>query len=86
MARATVILGRDGMGDATEEEFARWVAFVCAHIDDAAGFEVEVDERGARDVQDGAVYADEDDRVVVEEAVEALWNRWCSEGMPEVTS
>lgn len=78
----TLVLGRDGMGEnATETDFDAWTAFVCAHIDEACGFEVGVETRQSRDVQtDKVVGADEDQRTTVKEACGRLWERWCSEG------
>lgn len=76
-----LILGRDGMGaDATEADFDAWVSFVCDHIDDACGFEVDVDYRHRREVQsDVIVRAGDDETIrVIWEAKQALWDRWCA--------
>ena len=85
--RAAITLGRDGMGDATEEDFEAWCAWVAARIDDATGLDCSVDERSRRDVQSNGIYVDgtedsdpAEDRAVVVEALAALWESWCSDG------
>jgi len=78
---ATLILGRDGMGGASEADFDTWVAFVCTNIDRACGFEVGVETRAARDVQTDAILQADDAKVdIIREVKDALWDRWCSEG------
>ena len=43
-ARATLVLGRDCMGDgATEADFAEWLDYARTNICDAVGFEVQLD-------------------------------------------
>jgi len=79
----TLVLGRDGMGDADEADFDSWVSYVCAHIDERAGFAVEVETRGARDVQSDAVTGGTDEaRETVAEAKAAMWDEWCAQGAP----
>lgn len=81
----TLILGRDGMGDADESDFDAWTAYVAEHIDLRCGFEVTVEQRERRDVQTDAVRAaSEDDEQTVREALAALWESWCAEGAPGV--
>ncbi len=76
-------LGRDGMGEnASEVDFDSWVSYICAHIDDRAGFSVEVETRGARDVQSDAVTgATDEERERGAEAKAAMWDDWCAEGV-----
>ena len=65
----TLILGRDGMGEATEEDFQRWADFVCEKIDGQCGFDVYTDERDPRDVQSDFIRGGtEAVRAMVEEA------------------
>ena len=77
---ATLLLGRDGLGEATEADFASWVAYVSERIDES-GVHAAVSGRGPRDVQgDEIVGASDEERVAIEEARRALWDRWCAEG------
>ena len=80
--RAPVLaLGRDGMGEATEADFAAWVSFVSQRIDARAGFTVVVNECAARDIQrDTIVNATDEQREIIDEAKQALWDEWCAEG------
>lgn len=83
--RPSIVLGRDGMGLTDESGFDAWVSFVCRHIDAQCGFEVDVDTKHPRDVQDDRITSgsiEEQDSQTVREALEALWERWCSEGAP----
>jgi hypothetical protein len=75
-------LGRNVMGaNATEADFDSFVAFVCARIDDACGFEVDVAKRRPRDVQENAITCDDDgQREAIQYAIEALWDAWCTGG------
>jgi hypothetical protein len=75
----TLILGRDGMGDdASEDDFASWVSYVCEQIDGRAGFTVDVEERPRRDMQtDMILSATRGQREIIGEAKEALWDAWC---------
>ena len=81
MAKATLILGRDGMGeDATEADFNAWVAFACERIDERCGFEVDVDTRAMREVQTDRVSADTDDaKQTVRESLAVLWDEFCAD-------
>lgn len=82
MADATLILGRDGMGElATEADYDAWVTFVCERIDDATGLDVNVEERGAQDVQDDTIRGYAGDEQPIRDALETLWNEFC--GSPE---
>lgn len=82
MANATLILGRDGMGEvATEADFDAWVAYVCEHIDEATGLDVAVETRGKRDVQDDKILADgsgSGDSLTIDEALGTLWEAFCA--------
>lgn len=79
----TLILGRDGMGDSTEADYDSWVSYVCAHIDEASGHNVTVEERGTRDVQSDDVRGDAEDVIeAVRDAKWRLWEQWCAEGAP----
>jgi hypothetical protein len=83
--RATVTLGRKGMGDAAEEDFQAWCDYVCDHIDEKLGFAVEVERRQLRDVQDDKITADgygSGDSLAVYEALHAMWEEFC--GSPEL--
>jgi hypothetical protein len=81
MMRVTLVLGRDGMGEADEEDFDTWVAYVCDRIDERAGVVVDVDVRAPRDVQSDEIRGGTDEqRTAVAEAKAALWDDWCSEG------
>lgn len=77
-----LILGRDGFGATpTEDEFTRWVDFVCERIDAAAGFEVDVKERRERDVQTDAITrANDEQREAIDRAKQNLWQQWCAAG------
>ena len=75
-----LILGRDGMGaDADEADFDAWVAFVCARIDVMTGLDVTVEYRGARDVQDDCIIADDADRQTIHDAIQLLWDAFCAD-------
>ena len=83
MSAATVILGRDGMGDgATEADFEEWVAYVEEWIDADCGFEVRVAARSAIEIQCDRVETggDEVAEETIRVAIADLWERWCSEG------
>jgi hypothetical protein len=81
---AGIVLGRDGLGDASEADFDSWVSYVSANIDERAGFEVEVDTRGERDVQSDEITGNDEQRETIGETVAALWEDWCAEGAPSV--
>ena len=79
MSDATITLGRDGMGEqADEADFDAWVSYVCAHIDEATGLDVDVEVRGARDVQDDAITG-MDDRQPIHDAIQSLWDAFCAD-------
>jgi hypothetical protein len=81
----TLVLGRDGMGPNSDEAaFKAWVAYVEDRIDERAGFVVDVEWRGKRDVQSDMVYDcdSEGEKATVEEVKRDLWNEWCAEGAP----
>jgi hypothetical protein len=82
VARVTVTLGRDGMGDATEADFYAWVDYVCERIDAACGFVVDVETRSARDVQDDDIRAGGDDAIheTIRNALSDMYEQWCAEG------
>jgi hypothetical protein len=87
MAKATLVLGRDGMGDANEEDFEAWVAYVCARIDERAGFEVDVDEQPARGGQNDTIEGGTDEqRETIAEVKRSLWDDWCAECAPRAES
>lgn len=74
---ATLTLGREGMGaDATEEDYARWVAFVNERIDTVCGFIVDVETRPVRSVQNDCATGDDIETVLA--AKESLWETFCS--------
>jgi hypothetical protein len=83
VSRASLTLGRDGMGRAgaeAEADFDSWTAFVEDEIDEACGFEVAVSQRQAHDVQtDDISGADDADLETVREAVRTLWDQWCED-------
>jgi hypothetical protein len=83
--RATLTLGRDGLGDATEEDFDAWTRYVAARVHARTGLDVTVGQTSPRDVQTDRVRAaSEDDEQTVREALAALWVDWCAEGAPGV--
>lgn len=82
MSRASVTLGRDGMGaEATEADYDAWVDYVCDHIDEKCGFEVEVERvHNPRDAQDNRIQADgygAGDSQTVRDALADLWVDFC---------
>lgn len=81
----TLHLTSDGMGnEATEADYDAFVAFVCRHIDEAAGQEVDVDAaRWGSPGNDRVTGVDRDVAAKINEAAQDLWNRWCSEGAPK---
>ena len=87
--KAVIILGRDGMGEASAEDFDSWVAYVTDHIDQLTGLDVLVNERSPREVQDDYIRvegtADSDpaaDKAMVREALCSLWESFCADGAP----
>ena len=79
MSDATITLGRDGMGpQADEADFDAWVTYVCEHIDEATGLDVDVEVRRLGDVQDDAVTGT-DDRQLIHAAVRYLWDVYCAD-------
>ena len=73
-------LGRDGLGsDADEAFFDTWVAFVAENIDEATGLDIAVKTRDIRDVQSDIVMSKDDPTAdIVGEAMDALWDKFCS--------
>jgi hypothetical protein len=86
MSRPIVLtLGRDSMGpSADEESFVRWIDYVSERIDEIAGVPVSVEARDASDVQSNDISGGDgdDDRDLLERAIEVLWDRWCRDGAP----
>jgi hypothetical protein len=79
MSDATITLGRDGMGSqADEADFDAWVTYVCEHIDEATGLDVDVEVRRLGDVQNDAVTGT-DDRQLIHDAVRYLWDVFCAD-------
>jgi hypothetical protein len=77
--KATLTLGRDGMGhDATEDDFDSWVGFVAENIDSRTGLDVAVEVRSPRDVQDDAIQGSDAALEIIREAKATLWNEWCA--------
>jgi len=71
------------MGTDSTEDFGAWVTYVCEHIDERCGFEVDVDTRGDRDVQSDIIDGGTDaQREIITEAKTAMWDAWCSAGAP----
>lgn len=83
---ATIILGREGMGElSNEDEFEAWYEYVDDRIDELVGFVVLVEYRGKHDVQSTDVRADGDDeKQAVKDALVTLWDDFCAEGDPPV--
>jgi hypothetical protein len=80
MGDAIVRLGRDGMGPAADEaDFDAWTTYVREHIDEATGLDVAVETRGARCVQDDRVVADDADRQTIYDALQSLWEAFCTD-------
>ena len=83
MSTITLTLSQ-GLGPCTTvEDHADWVLYVCLHIDEACGFDVDV-EAPPIDVQDdgkpnSVTGGDDDQRAIVLAAVETLWDRACAE-------
>lgn len=78
-----LVLGREGMGEqGTEDDFDRWVDFVCDRIDEACGFEVDVDTCRRGESQKDRIEGEDSEREIIERATERLWDRWCAEGAP----
>ena len=76
---ATLILGRDGMGEgATEDDFQSYVALVESKLDTLCGFPVAIVTAQPRDVQVNRIWADEDEKTTINEALIELWDEWCS--------
>lgn len=81
MIDGTIVLGRDGMGEgADEDDFEAWIHFVGNRIDAATGLDIVVEMRGKGDVQDTA-YRGFDDPQPVRDAVQSLWDAFCSDPM-----
>ena len=81
MATKTLILGRNSLDKSTNADFDSWVAFVCAHIDEIVGFEVDVNEHYAYDTQTDDVHnANDAERKAIHEAVHALLELWSATG------
>lgn len=76
---ATMRLGRDGGNFRDEDEFYAWVEYVCAHIDAETGLDVTVETANERDVQADRYLADtQEERQILQDAMERLWERWCA--------
>jgi hypothetical protein len=76
---ATLILGREGLGEADEADFLDWVDYVSERIDEATGLDVTVGVCRPRDVQTDAV-TETLEREYVLSAVQDLWGTYCAEG------
>lgn len=77
--KTSVTLSSENMGDANEEDYTAWVQFVCDHIDEACGFEVEVDSHRFGEVGEAVFSPHEDKRQVVAEVLQDLWTQWCED-------
>ena len=84
MSKLAVTLTSYNTGDATEEDFDRWVAYVDQRIDEQVGATVRVDASafGAAQTDDGVRGGNPDQRQSVREALEVLWESWCANGAP----
>lgn len=72
-------LGRSGMGSDSEEEFDAWVAFVMDNIDEATGLDVAVQAADVKDIQNDVIVSnDEGVKEVIKEAIQTLWDQFCS--------
>lgn len=85
MADALVILGKHtglpGLGWG-EDDFDAWLTFVCEHIDDATGLDVDVDTADPRDVQEDRieVYPHDGEECYgdrIRAALSDLWVQFC---------
>jgi len=76
----SITLGRDGVGS-TEEEFTAWVEFVCKHIDNRCGFEVNIDVAYPKDVQTDKFSYGWDYKILetMESAILNLWEEFCEQ-------
>ena len=74
-----VVLGRDMMGDGTEPDFARWVAFVAKNIARASGVAAAVmpaaAEHGLQEDRVDAVDPGHEEALL--DGVAVLWEEFC---------
>ncbi len=82
MSTASIELTSYNMGDVTDSDYAGWVAFVAAHIDDRCGFGVDVEASrfGQGSGRDRVFAKKAEEEEVVREALEALWEDWSEYG------
>lgn len=79
----SLTLASGNMGPhATDADYDNWVEFVCEHVESLCGFDVDVDSRRFADGGDDRFCADGSDRDTIRDALNTLWDRWCSEGAP----
>ena len=77
-----LVLGRNGVNES--DDFDGWVNWVCAHVDGACGFEVDVDTAQPRDVQEDRILGcTDEERQILHEAIQMMWDNYCSEGAPQ---
>ena len=80
MANPSIILSSADIGsDATEDDFVDWCAYVMANIDDAAGFEVDVEAGTFGEPGNDVITGDAEQRETIREAIQALWERGCAD-------
>ncbi len=79
-APATVTLTSYNMGgEATAADYDAWVRYVNEHIDERAGFTVQVDaDRFGTAGDDRISDADDAQREEIKEALRSLWDSWCA--------
>lgn len=82
MADATVLLGRDGMGEgASLADFNAWVEYVAARIDGHAGLDLMVASMPRREVQETRIMPNgtDVDRQAIRDALDRLWEDFCAD-------
>lgn len=84
MADATVVLGRDGMGDgASEADFDAWVGYVAERIDERTGLDVAIETTQRRGVQETRVIPHTDAglhrRDDIRSELGPLWEEFCAD-------
>jgi hypothetical protein len=79
--KATLIMGRDGMGPESDEaDFEAWVDYVSERIDERSGCDVTIEIRGSRDVQDDKISADSEEGArSINDAKQAIWDEFCAD-------
>ena len=80
--QGSVCLSSYNLGDVDDDEYDRWINFICERIDAKAGFEVLVQAKPFGASGSDTFAGDEETVQILRDAMRVLWDEWCAEGAP----